>query len=88
MAKGVLDRTSTFHQYAANDKKTHLQKELTTVKEGDVIGKEENCPRGKWKLGHVKELIKGGDNQTRGAVLSVVGNKSQLTESLSRYWHR
>lgn len=70
-----------FHQYAASDKRTRLQKEPATVKEGDVvIVKEENRPRGTWKLGHVKELIKGRDNKTLGAVLTVVGNKSRLTE--------
>lgn len=30
--------------------------------------------------GHVKELIKGRDNNTRGVVLTVVGNKRRLTE--------
>ena len=42
--------------------------------------KEENHPRGTWKLGHVKELIKGQDNKTHGAVLTDIGNKSPLTE--------
>ena len=31
-------------------------------------------------MGHLKELIKGRDNKTRGAVLTVVGNKRRLTE--------
>ena len=56
-----------FHHDTANDKRTRPHKELATVKEGDVvIVKEENRPRGTWKLGHVKELIKGRDNKTRG----------------------
>ena len=67
-----------FHQYTANNKRTRLQKELGAVK--DVIVKDENRPRGTWKLGHLKELIKGRDNKTRGAVLTVVGNKRRLTE--------
>ena len=67
-----------FHQYTANDKRKHLQKEIGAVK--DVIVKEDNHPRGTWKLGHVKELIKGRDNKTCGAVLTVVRNKSRLTE--------
>ena len=76
-----LTELRQFHQYAANDKRTRLQKELATVKEGDVvIVKEENRPRGTWKLGHVKELIKGRDKKTRGTVLTVVGNKGRLTE--------
>lgn len=58
-----------------------LQKEQATVKKGNVvIVKGENRPRGTWKLGHVKELIKGGDKKTHDAVLTVVGNKSRLTE--------
>ena len=70
-----------FHQDTANDKRTRLQKELATAKDGDlVIVKEENRPRATWKLGHVKELIKGRDNKTRRAVLTAVGNKSRLTD--------
>ena len=68
-----------FHQYAANDKRTRLQKELAAVKDV-VIVKEENQPRGTSKWGHVKELIKGRDNKTRGAVSTIVRNKSRLTE--------
>ena len=46
-----LTELRQFHQYAANDR-TRLQKELATVKGGDVvIVIEENRPRGTWKLG-------------------------------------
>lgn len=62
-------------------KGTRLQKEQATVKKGNlVIVKGENRLRGTRKLGHVKELIKGRDNKTHDAVLTVVGNKSRLTE--------
>lgn len=73
-----LTELRQFHQYTANNKRTRLQKELGAVK--DVIVKDENRPRRTWKLGHLKELIKGRDNKTRGAVLTVVGNKRRLTE--------
>lgn len=73
-----LTELPQFHQYTAKNKRTRLQKELGAV--NGVIVKEENRPRGTWKLGHVKELIKGRDNKTRGAVLTVVGNKRRLTE--------
>ena len=54
-----LTELQQFHQYAANEKRTRLQKELGTIKERDVvIVKEKNRPRGTWKLGHVKELTK------------------------------
>jgi len=51
------------------------------VKDGDVvIVFEESTPRGKWKLGHVKKLIVGKDNQTRGAVIDIVTGKGRLME--------
>ena len=75
-----LTELRQFHQYAANDKRTRLQKELATVIEDVDIVKEGSRPRGTWKLGHVKELIKGRDNKTRGAVVTVVENKNRLTE--------
>ena len=51
------------------------------VKEGDVvIVFEESTPRGRWKLGHVKKLIVGKDNQTRGAVIDIVTGKGRLME--------
>ena len=79
--KEYLTELRQFHQYATNDRRTRLQNELATIKEGDVvIVKEENRPRGTWKLGRVKELIKGRDEKTRGALVTVVGNESQLTE--------
>jgi len=57
------------------------KKGSTLVKEGDVvIVFEESTPRGKWKLGHVKKLIVGKDNQTRGAVIDIVTGKGRLME--------
>ena len=51
------------------------------VKEGDVvIVFEESTPRGQWKLGHVKKLIVGKDNQIRGAVIDIVTGKGRLME--------
>jgi len=39
-----------------------------------VIVHDENHPRSLWKLGKVTDMIKGDDNQIRGAVLDVVTN--------------
>ena len=40
---------------------------------GDVVlVHDENLPRGLWKLGRVKELMRGGDGNVRGAVVKVV----------------
>ena len=37
-------------------------------------------PRGKWKLGHMKTLIVGKDNQIRGAVIDIVTGKGRWRE--------
>ena len=54
----------------------------SSVKEGDVvIVKDEKRPRNTWKLGRVKELVKGRDGKTRGAVVeTVVYNQNRLIE--------
>lgn len=76
--KEYLTELRQFHQYAVNDKSR--QKE-SNVKEGDVvIVKEENTPRSTWRLGHVKELIKGQDDKVRGALVIAAGKQKKLTE--------
>lgn len=79
MTKGVLNRTLTISPVSSKRQKNMSSERTSRVKDV-VIVKEENQPRGTWKWGHVKELIKGRDNKTRGAVLTVVTNKSRLTE--------
>ena len=76
--KEYLTELRQFHQYAVNDK--NKQKE-SIVKEGDVvIVKEENTPRSTWRLGRVKELMKGRDDKVRGALVTVAGKQKKLTE--------
>ena len=49
-----------------------IQKKVSQlVKEGDVVFVfEESTPRGRWKLGHVKKLIVGKDNQIEKQLLT------------------
>ena len=76
--KEYLTELCQFHQYAVNDKS---KQEESNVKEGDVvIVKEENTPRSTWRLGRVKELMKGRDDKVRGALVTVAGKQKKLTE--------
>jgi len=57
---------------------------VPTISVGDVvIVHEESLPRGFWKLGLVKELFKGRDGVTRGAIVKLA-SKSRRPSFLHR----
>lgn len=45
-----------------------------------VVVREENTPRSTWRLGRVKELLKGRADKVRGALVTVAGKQKKLTE--------
>ena len=85
----VLFQNSSFYMkstlvlrlYSESKGRTHPQKEIATIKEDHVvIVKEQNCPRNKWRLGHVKEFMKEQDGKTLGKVVTIAGKQNQLSE--------
>ena len=63
-------------EYLVNLRESHkpatTKGEYPTIQMGDVIFMEEgNMPRSSWRLGKVEGLIKGHDNQVRGAHMKV-----------------
>ena len=49
-----------------------------SVSEGDVVTVfEDNLPRSQWKLGRVEQLIHGADDQSRAAVVKVIGKSGR-----------
>ena len=65
-----------------HEKRTRPRKDSVVGKEEDVvIVKEEGCLRSTWKLGRVKELLKGRDGKVRGAVIdTVTGSRNRFSE--------
>ena len=59
-----------------------MSAEESSVKERDiVIVKDEKRPRNAWKLGRVKELVKGREGMTREVVVETVAdNQNRLIE--------
>ena len=50
-------------------------KSATVPEVGDVVLIKENLPRGRWKVGHISELIPSSDNQIRSAKIIVAPHK-------------
>ena len=58
-----------------------------TVQIGDVVVMEEgNIPSSSWRLGEVEGLIKGHDNQVRGAHVKVVKTNTMVQRPVSRLY--
>ena len=61
--------------------------EHLTVQIGDVVVMEEgNMPRSSWRLGKVEGLIKGHDNQVRGAHKKVAKKNAVVQRPVSRLY--
>ena len=69
-------------EYVTELRNLHRQKSRPrssiAVSEGDVVTVfEDNLPRSQWKLGRVEQLIHGADDQSRAAVVKVIGKSGR-----------
>ena len=78
-------------EYLVNLRKSHKRATTKgvhpTVQIGDVVVMEEgNMPRSSWRLSKVEGLIKGHDNQVRGARVKVAKTNAVVQRPVSRLY--
>ena len=81
-------------EYLVNLRKSHetakpatTKGQHPTVQIGDVVVMEEgNLPRSSWRLGKVEGLIRGNDNQVRGAHVKVAKTNAVVQRPVSRLY--
>ena len=81
-------------EYLVNLRESHKTAKPATTKGehpmvqiGDVVVMEEgNMPRSSWRLGKVEGLIKGHDNQVRGAHVKVAKTNAVVQRPVSRLY--
>ena len=71
-----------------NHKITSTNKNHPTISLNDVVLiEEERKPRSTWKMGIVVELIKGKDDNVRGAIVRVPKSNSLITRPICELYH-
>ena len=71
-----------------NHKITSANKNHPTISLNDVVLiEEERKPRSTWKMGIVVELIKGKDDNVRGAIVRVPKSNSLITRPICKLYH-
>ena len=71
-----------------NHKITSANKNHPTISLNDVVLiEEERKPRSTWKMGIVVELIKGKDDNVRGAIVKVPKLNSLITRPICKLYH-
>ena len=71
-----------------NHKITSTNKNHPTITLNDLaLIEEERKPRSAWKTGIVVELIKGRDNNVRGATVRVSKSSSLITRPICKLYH-
>ena len=63
--------------------KNHPKISLNNV----VLTEEERKPRSTWKMGIVVEVIKGKDDNVRGAIVRVPKSSSSITRPICKLYH-
>ena len=66
-------------------KHPHKHQQIVIVK-GIAIGQEDKMPRSAWKVGTVKEVIKGTDGNIREAVVRAQRTKSLIKRPVNRFY--